>query len=613
MYRHNRHPVSRPWFEALQSRKWQRYALTGPGQNGKSLLGFVIPVSYKLFELGETFFIGIPDMRLAGEKWQVDFLPAIEASFPNMLPSKGPGSKGGAIKDSITFTNGSRLKFVSAGQGDAGIAGPTTPNLAMTEVDKYDMMRKASREADTVRQMEARTNAFRDFGRLILMECTVSTPDGRISQEVKNGTDSRLQHPCPHCNQYTTWEREHLVGWQDAADEFEAADSARWECPACSQTFGDDERKQMHHQTLLIHRGQEVTPEGEITGTEPRTETFGLRWSAFDNPFVRTSRLGKDEWLTIRASNKESAEKAARQFIWAIPYESADIELTPVNPENIRKRLTKTKQGIIPNNALAIVVGIDTGKYRLHWVALAILPENRAVVIDYGEQHTEAKTVGTLRGMCDAMALLREHFDSGWKYEDGRSCQPQQVWIDSGYYEHKQPVYEFCKATNEDLGREFGDEIYRPTKGFAEGHKQMSRYYKPRELTTSVQYLGEEFDMRLQLDDQIYLVHVNADYWKARTQEGLSMDSQSTGAISLYWTPDQYRHQDYSQQIAAEKLVEEWHQDRGFLKRFKVLHRDNHYLDATYLSLAAGQFVREMNERVEDGYEDEGPAINLGR
>lgn len=614
MFRHARHPVSRPWFQALRSRQWERFAVTGPGQNGKSLFGFVLPVCYILFELRETVFVGIPDMRLAGEKWQVDFRPTIQTSFPAMIPTKGPGSKGGAIKDSITFRNGSRLKFMSAGQGDAGLAGPTTRNLVMTEVDKYDMAGEVSREADAIRQMEARTNAFRDYGRQILMECTVSIPEGRIWQEIINGTDSRLFHSCPHCGHWMTWERSHLVGWQDTADEFAAADAARWECPVCSLTFGDEERKQMHRQTLLVHRGQEVTPQGEIIGPEPRTETFGLRWSAFDNPFIRTSRLGQDEWLSRRAVNQDSAERAARQFIWAMPYESADIELTPVDPETIRQRVVDTKQGIVPNDAIAVVVGIDTGKYRIHWVALALLADNRAAVIDYGEQKTEAKTVGTLKGMFDAFALLRIHFDSGWQFENGQKCQPQQVWIDSGYHEHKQPVYEFCKATNEELDREFGDEIYRPTKGFAEAHKQMTRYYKPRELTTSVQYLGEEFDMRLQLDDQIYLVHVNADFWKARVQEGLSMDSQSPGAIALYWTPDQYHHQEYGQQIAAEKQIEEWHQDRGFLKVFKVLQRENHYLDATYLGLTAGEFVREMLAREEYSDDDfTGPIIDLER
>jgi len=613
MFRHSRHPASRLWFEALRSRQWQRYAVTGPGQNGKSLLGFVVPVCYMLFELGETVFVGIPDMRLAGEKWQVDFRPTIQSSFPSMMPTRGPGSKGGNLKDSVTFTNGGRLKFMSAGQGDAGLAGPTTRNLVMTEVDKYDTPGEVSRETDPIRQMEARTNAFRDYGRQILMECTVSIPEGRIWQEITKGTDSRLYHPCPCCGHWATWEREHLTGWQDTADEFAAGAAAKWECPACLQTFGDEERKRMHGQTLLVHRGQEVSPDGEITGDVPQTETFGLQWSAFDNPFIRTSRLGKDEWLTKRAVNQDSAERAARQFIWSIPYESADIDLTPVDPEEIRKRMTIAKQGIVPENALAVVVGIDTGKYRIHWVALAVLPENRAAVIDYGEQKTEAKTVGTLKGMFDAFALLRVHFDSGWQSADGHVCQPQQVWIDSGYHEHKQPVYQFCDATNAEIGREFGDEIYRPTKGFAEAHKQMTRYYKPRELTSSVQYLGEEFDLRLQVDDQIYLVHVNADFWKARVQEGLSMELQSAGAVSLYWTPDQYQHQEFAQQIAAEKQVEEWHQDRGFMKVFKVLQRENHYLDATYLGLAAGQFVCEMNERDQHVDDYTGPIVDLGR
>src|SRR5574343_159815 len=52
-YRHYRHPASRLWFEALDSGMWNRAAATGPTQNGKSLMCWVAPILYHLFELQE--------------------------------------------------------------------------------------------------------------------------------------------------------------------------------------------------------------------------------------------------------------------------------------------------------------------------------------------------------------------------------------------------------------------------------------------------------------------------------------------------------------------------------------------------------------------------------
>lgn len=590
-YRHDRHPVSRPWFEALQSRRWQRHAVTGPGQNGKSLLGFVIPVCYTLFELGETVFVGIPDMRLAGEKWQVDFRPTIEASFPGMMPTRGPGSKGGAIKDSVTFTNGSRLKFMSAGQGDAGLAGPTTRNLVMTEVDKYDTSGDVSREADPIRQMEARTNAFRDHGRQILMECTVSIPGGRIWQEIINGTDSRLYHPCPHCGHWSTWERDHLIGWQDAKDEFAASDAAVWECPSCGNTFGEDDRRAMLKQTLLVHRGQEVTEQGEIVGVEPRTETFGLRWSAFDNPFVSTGRLGQDEWTASKAVNRDSAERAARQFIWAIPFEPEDTDVLRLDSEVLAGRQHVTKRGEVPPECIGVVLGVDTGKRALHWSAHAALVDGSDAIIEYGSHPVDCDRLGVTAALLEALGSLNTYWMAGWRDADGTAWQPSQVWIDSGWAEHQAAVYAFCKAA--------GSSCYKPTKGGTDqsGHHSWA-YSTPRSKTTEIKYIGRSMHSSYQKAHGITLFVVGADYWKAEFHSRLKMPSTEPGAIRLYAVADQTEHADWCNHVTAERQVEVFKAGRTCGLSWERIRRDNHWLDAGYLGTAAAQFLRDTGGKV---------------
>ena len=70
-YRHARHPISRIWFNELDRNYWWRHAVVAPTQNGKTFMGYVIPVLYHLFELSETVIVGLPDMRMADDKWQV--------------------------------------------------------------------------------------------------------------------------------------------------------------------------------------------------------------------------------------------------------------------------------------------------------------------------------------------------------------------------------------------------------------------------------------------------------------------------------------------------------------------------------------------------------------
>jgi len=571
----------------LDSKRWQRYAITGPGQCGKSLLGFVIPTLHTIFELGETVFVGIPDMRLAGEKWDVDFRPVVQSSFPDLMPTSGTGAKGGTIKDAVTFKNGARLKFMSAGQGDAGLAGPTTRNLVMTEVDKYDMAGEVSREADPIRQMEARTNAFRDFGRRIIMECTVSIEHGRIWQEVTHGTDSRPYHPCPFCRVWHYWEREHLVGWEDAKDEFDARELARWACPSCGEMFGEAERRAMLGHTILVHRGQEVTTAGEVIGPEPRTETFGLRWSAFDNPFVSTGRLGQDEWNARKAVNQDSAEKAACQFIWAVPHEPPDVDLTQLEPDEVAQRQHATKKGIVPPDCLGVVVGGDTGKRHLHWSAHAILADGSDVVIEYGVQPVAWEKMGVTESLLAAFDELRKYWSGGWLDETGKRWQPSVVWCDSGWSEHQAAVYAFCRAA--------GHSVYYPVKGNGQNvYGRNEGYHAPKSLSDTVRYIGRGMHTSWQAAHAVHLVLLDSDAWRSEFQARLRLDPSAPGAIRLYSVADPVEHADWSNHVTADRLIDVFDAGRRVGVKWTQIRKANHWGDAGYYGTAAGQFLRDM-------------------
>lgn len=589
-YRHARHPASRLWFSELESGRWQRFAATGPTQNGKTLMCYVAPVLYHLFEIGETVIVGLPDMAMANDKWKQDFLPVINASrYKELLPTKGEGSRGGSVKSSITFTNGATLRFMSAGGGDKKRSAFTSRVVAITETDGMDEAGETSREADKIEQIEARTMAFERTGKAVYLECTVSIERGRIWQEITNGSDSKIARPCPHCCVYVTPEREHLSGWQDAESEEEAKEKAFFACPECGEAWSEDEIIEAAKSAVLVHKGQEVTAKGEVVGPLPKTQTLGFRWSAIDNPFTTPGHLGVREWKAAKAWDRENEEKKMRQFIWALPYEPPDVELTPLDPAEVSQRVTTYKQRECPPETVAVSVGVDTGKRALHWTAFAVDENGGGQVIEYGVQPTEADKLGMYRGLLEALGLLKQYLAAGYG-----SHHVSQVWIDSGYFEHTDPVYAFCESA--------GYETFKPTKGHGEKQKFTTKYTRPDGKHKDLLFMGAEYHItkltgkRLQ-NRKVPLVHVNADHWKSVLHDALAMPEEQAGAVRLYEVPTPNEHAEFVRHLTAEKQVESFDPLRGTLITWERLRRENHWLDSTYAALCAGHYMLANREK----------------
>ncbi|KKN53094.1 hypothetical protein LCGC14_0606060 [marine sediment metagenome] len=589
-------PFARLFFDEVDSGRWERIATTGPTQTGKSLICYVIPILYHLFAIGETVVAGIPTMDIAHDKWFEDFLPVIEASpeLRVMLPTRGEGSRGGRVKSRVKFTNGATLRFMSGGGKDKSRAGFTGRVLAVTEIDGLDEAGTTSREADKLKQMEGRLRAFLAVGIREYLECTVSTTEGRIWQEYLAGTESRIVRPCPHCRAYVSPEREHLKGWRGGENELEAREGAHWTCPACEKAWSEVERYTANLQGLLVHRGQEVTPEGEVVGTPPKTRTLGFRWTAVDNHFATAADVGADEWGARREVDRDNAERELCQFVHCIPYEEPEVELTPLDAAALAKRTAGYKKGIVPPGCIGISVGVDTGKRQLDWTAIAWLANGSGFVIDYGEQTVQADKLGVERGLRQALVELQTYLDSGWHSATGTIIRPSQIWIDSGYHEHTDPVYRFCLEVNVDCPP--GGERYRPSKGFGEGQRGTTRYYAPKGTTSEVRYMGKEYHFSRTRRAGQSVVHVNSDHWKSELHTRLAMSLDQPGAIVLYDAADAAEHDDFIDQITAEVQKEKWIEGKGSTIVWDRIRRKNHQLDSGYAGVAAGHLILALEE-----------------
>lgn len=577
-FRIRRQPFAGLFFDAIDSGRWTKSATLGCVQSGKSLISWVIPSLWYLFEWREPMVGGVPTMETAEAKWSKELLPAIvKTRYAEYLPTHGRGSRGG-MADEVIFTNGARLKFMHGHGGDEARSSYTARIAIVTEADKIDTAGEASREAPPIKQIEARTHSYDADQRRFHAECTVSVPTGYIWQAYTNGTRSRIVVQCLYCGHWVTPERAHLRGWQEAENAIEARQRAFFVCPKCEHAWTDAERRRMNQEAKLLHHGESIDTGGRISGEPPATDTFGMRWNAFNNLLWSTGAIGTAEWEGARAEDLDAAEKYVLQFYWAMPWTPPRYELVPLEWNTVRRRYGQWTKGIVPADAQALTLGMDLGKWIGWWVAMAWLADGRGHVVDYGSfpintEHDDLVELAIL----EALREFRPRIEAGWTIDgSGVSRLPDRVFCDGNY--KPKAVEAFC--------RESGPR-YLVSHGYGIGQEHKKPYREPAKLGGTVVVIGEDYYVEWNPEEQCFEVHVLADAWKTQLYEGLQTSPEKAGAITLYQA-DGNEHKKIARHYTSEEMVEELHPERGVVKKWVHKRGANHWFDCSYNAKAAG-------------------------
>jgi len=582
-FRADRQPYARRWFEGVDSGDFQFVNSTGPSQSGKTLLTFVIPILYYLFEVRETVIAGAPNRSTLAEKWTRDLRPTILAS-PELrlqIPSTGPGSKGGSFEE-ITFENGEALKFMAGGGDDKQRAHYTARVVVLTETDGLDEVGGTSREGDKIAQFIARTRAFGKRKR-VFMECTVSTEDGRTwHNHTKTGTGTEVAVRCPHCLEYAVPKRENLTGWEGAASVIDADRDGRWTCGECAAVWTEDDRVQANEESVSIHRGQVAKSDGTIEGDAPDTNLFSFRWTATHNLFVSAGDVASDEWTARERPDQDAAETEMRQFIWALPSEPKETATIALDVRTIIARTSSVPRGIVPRGTSALVLAIDIGQYLHRWNLLAFRDGGSGGLVDFGEIEVGSGEHGVERAILLALREFRDQtIANGWPDQDGTVVHPAAIWVDSGW--KPDPVYLFCRESGTG---------YLPTKGFGAGQQAGKRFVARKATGGTVKTIGAGYHVAMikaGASSRTRLVEIDADRWKSFAHDRLATPVDSPGAV-LTFDGDPRDLIPWARQVCAEEPVEEYDPKLGLIRRWQRRSRANHYLDTFYLACAAAHF-----------------------
>lgn len=588
----DRQPYVRLLYDAIASHPWRKKNITGPSQSGKTLCAFVIPIMYYLFEYRENVICGLPDMSMMSDKWHEDIRPAItESRFHELLPKSGGGSRGGLSGPAVRFRNGATLRFMTGGGGDKSRAGFTSRILVITETDGMDEAGEGSREADKIRQLEARVRAFKKPA--IWQECTVSEERGRTWQDYKAGTESKIYQQCPHCFYYVHLTRKDLHGWRDASDVESAKENSYFACYECGTAWSESDRRAAALNAVLVHRGQEIEPAtGAITGERVRTDMLSFRWSAPDNLLVEASMVGADEYKAEKEKERgefegENAETEIRQFIWALPVKPGAIDLTSLKVQSIISRLGEVPRGVVPDDCEVIVSGADVSDILIDWVVLAFRADGSPHLVDCGVFEVPGSDldidVAVKTALRQYRAMLAAGFPIGTIHSK-RRIKPMVNLVDSSW--RNETIYDFVLDTGEHR------KTWWPMMGYG-ASQPMANSYKVKKTTGAmVRTVGDQYHIaKFKKPRRVDVFEINADKWKTYVHDRLRTPLKESGAMTLFSTDDVRDHLSFAHHITAEKLIEKFVEGKGTIRVWDKIGRHNHKLDCSYMCCAAGHYA----------------------
>lgn len=566
--------------------KWRRHVFTGPTQSGKSLTAFVAVIMWHLFERGENVICGVPSGDMVKNKWLNDIRPAIMASrYRSLLPKKGAGSQGGTPTE-IHFLNGATLIFMTGGGGDKGRAGATAPVVVITETDGMDEIGGTSREADKITQLEVRTNAYQTTGLdRIYMECTVSLDEGRTWQEYINGTASRIMCECPHCGAWQCPGRDNLVGWHGAESKMEAGRLAKFACtePGCGECWSDSQRYEMNQTAKLVHAGQEIAPDGTITGQCIDTDTFGGRWDAWNNMFTNPQRLGEMEWEAAQAEDSEALQLKMKQFVWALPAKDINTERVPISWEIVRGsdkrydgRCSGIPRGEVPAGSNPLTCFIDISMRVLQW-SVEVKVDKRIHVVDYGFHETpHPEVIGDIAAIEDALNELCPILYE--KYPDMKLGL-----IDCGNW--RETILKIVPGLPGPWMASHGLPIYK--------HPE-SKSAKVQNANIRIPIDGNR-NYHSAKDGHNWVINFDPNALKHRVHSGFLIKPDmeygySPGCITLFGS-DPQEHTEYAKQVTAEEFRSVFKEGKGVKKEWFKIRRHNHMLDGCVGNMVARMVV----------------------
>ncbi|MBF0444627.1 MAG: phage terminase large subunit family protein [Magnetococcales bacterium] len=543
-WRSARTPYMIQIMRACSDPHYKRIIAVMGSQMGKSE-GLFNVIGHRLDDDPAPVLFIAPNQKLA-ESVSNDRVMKMFKSVPSLWSKLAKGKQN---KMTEKFIAGVRLGFGWAGSATELSSHPA----GIVLVDERDRMgNDVDGEGDPVELAEARTSTFPD-GKVIVTSTPTIEGGSPIWALYEEGTRFQWAWPCPECGEYFS-PRFELLTWPKDATPQQTLKEARIQCPVCDALIGDEHKTAMNARGVYVAPGQEITPQGEIIGDPPDSDTASFWVSGLCSPW-RTFGQRAKSFLEATRSKEPGRIQAVINTgfgeLYKMSGEAPDWE-----------RVAELRGGYssdeIPKGVQRITCGVDVQKNRLVYAVRGWGVNFESWLIRAGELWGETEYSEVWNQLS---ALLQTNWGK---------LQISLMLIDSGYRpgSARQPInqiYEFCRRN--------------PRRAApAKGHDTQDKPVKSAKI---------EIDSRGGIAKRgLQLWHIDSDYFKSWVHGRIEWPAGEPGA----WHLSDDVTDDYCQQIVAEQRLVKASGKVTWIKTRK----DNHFLDCEALNAAAAT-IRQVH------------------
>lgn len=605
--------------DAVDDDRYASVAVEGPTRLGKSEAAIINPLLKRIHQGLSVLYIN-QSSRDCVNVWQDKILPAIQAT-PELARWDKGDKDGGQMMHRI-FANGAILYMSGAGAIPAGFDAPV---VFCDEINKPGYDRKKGTEVNTLQLARERADGY-ERGRTLVMVCTVTTPDGRITNAFLSG-DRRLYYvPCPHCGgyqvmefreehrsfgaaeRYPNWDYPH--GWLmfDEDDPVKAAETVRYVCGLCGKEIDEKHKAWMVRAGVWVRKGCSVEvakvtkrkpapesaavhrrpfPKSKLpprfcaveTGTPDRVTTrASFHFNALVGLFTSWGRLAQD-YVEARADDDPDSLKSFQRSRLAIPWADQEVmDKREWDSQFVRSHATPYAARTLPTECPAdavVLLTADVHKSAIYYVFRAWAMDGTSWLLEAGviavHLFEGAGDHETHLAVWNALQRLHEAFEQGFEANGGRRIVPVRALVDEGW--ETETVRAWCR---EHRG------IWLPVKG-APG---LDKPWRKRQKEAAASWLLAVDRYKHQLSRLMAI---------PRTVEG-----GEENAPPGYWHLHQEPHHDYCHQMCSEKWQPKKNRDGADADEYEwaQIKISNHWWDCEVYQVAGAHLHKVPVHRI---------------
>ena len=391
--------------------------------------------------------------------------------------------------------------------------------LFMDEVDKFPAY--AGREGEPIGLATERTRTF--WNRKIVKISTPTVSIGNIWHAYQSCmTKYEFYVPCPICNHYQTltfWGEEktgdYHLRWHEEGESFDADDLIQvyentwYECCKCKARLKDKDK------AYMLEHGEWRDQNGiSFSDRNRRSRSIGFHINALYSPWV--------SWGEVAVKFLKSREKPEDYMNFVNLWLGLPVRDTVEEniPDNIEHLYEDYKPGIVPAEALTLIMTVDVQKYYLQYLIRAWGPNLESWLVR--------------EGVLDDFDDLRDMIQKSSYNVEGtvNMMKPRLCLIDAGF--RTEEVYDFVRLNNK---------VCKATKGSS--HPLKAPYSASR---------IETYPDGRKIADGVTLWLFDTNYWKDALARRLGLIEGENQALSL-WHVYKEVSQSYIYQLTAEEKV----------------------------------------------------------